>query len=443
MNEFREIVETDFSYYTVLEQIENKSKAEKIRHLQMVLFKFKEHSQQYWCNVLYAYKENGHLFGFDELTAENHYTTAYFFGSLGYDLSERADDEIETIYEIRLKDGLSTFEDRCNSLLKYVESEQTEPEPLDLPNNTKEAVRNSAYNKIAIPQNNIDGFLCNDLNIELFESAEYRLLDYNINILEYFNLLFSEFNFFVDNLNDYLKIKEHFVIPDFKTISIEDKEINFQNYLYYQLRQLIKYHFPIDERKGVIKKCCERFELVEALITSFVFGTQSEKNLSTFETVKEAIEGLDPKVALLDLTNTKFEILQQPTYYTESPKELESLIKNIDFEIERLESLLKIEINEPQQTEPESVDLSATSAVEKIIYLNELGIIDFLRTKPEFALSTNLMATVLSAITDVKAKTLQTSLNRLINNDTADQRHPYKSNNTVNKVRQTLIDVPS
>jgi hypothetical protein len=89
--------------------------------------------------------------------------------------------------------------------------------------------------------------------------------------------------------------------------------------------------------------------------------------------------------------------------------------------------------------EPEPLDLSDTSAVEKIIYLNELGIIDFLRTKPEFMGSTNLMATVLSAVTGEKVTTLQTSLNKLINEDTDDKNHPYKTTKTVEKVRQTLI----
>lgn len=101
----------------------------------------------------------------------------------------------------------------------------------------------------------------------------------------------------------------------------------------------------------------------------------------------------------------------------------------------------ELEIQTPQTIiEPEPLDLSKTSAVEKIIYLNELGIIDFLRAKPEFMGSTNLMATFLSAITDEKATTLQTSLNRLINNDTDDKNHPYKAIGTVNKIKQTFIN---
>ena len=96
---------------------------------------------------------------------------------------------------------------------------------------------------------------------------------------------------------------------------------------------------------------------------------------------------------------------------------------------------------EPESSISEPLDLSEnSSAVEKIIYLNELGMIDFLRSKPEFISSINLMATFLSAITSEKASTLQTSLNRLINNDIEDKNHPYRTYNTVEKVRQSLID---
>lgn len=95
---------------------------------------------------------------------------------------------------------------------------------------------------------------------------------------------------------------------------------------------------------------------------------------------------------------------------------------------------------EPESSLSEPLDLSNTSAVEKIIYLNELGVIDFLKSKHEFIGSTNLMATFLSAITGEKPTTLQTSLNRLINKDAEDKNHPYRTIKTVEKVRQSLIN---
>ena len=106
---------------------------------------------------------------------------------------------------------------------------------------------------------------------------------------------------------------------------------------------------------------------------------------------------------------------------------IESVFENFNF--------IKLE-----QAESEPDDLSDTNTVQKIIYLNELGIIDFLRTKPEFMGSVNLMATILSSVTGVKATTLQSSLNRLVINDIDDRNHPYATKSTVNKVRQTLIN---
>jgi hypothetical protein len=132
------------------------------------------------------------------------------------------------------------------------------------------------------------------------------------------------------------------------------------------------------------------------------------------------------QIGILDLTNEMIK------------RSLSSYHKIISF-LETKKSELETQIPKTiPETEP--LDLSDTSAVEKIIYLNELGIIEFLRTKPEFMGSTNLMATFLSAITDEKATTLQTSLNKLINNDTDDKNYPYKTEKTVNKIRQTFID---
>jgi hypothetical protein len=92
----------------------------------------------------------------------------------------------------------------------------------------------------------------------------------------------------------------------------------------------------------------------------------------------------------------------------------------------------------PESSLSESVDLSDTSAVEKIIYLNELGIIDFLRTKSKAGISNSSLASILSGITGIKADTLKPSLNRLSSNDKLDNRHPYYTKKTVIKVRKFL-----
>lgn len=86
-------------------------------------------------------------------------------------------------------------------------------------------------------------------------------------------------------------------------------------------------------------------------------------------------------------------------------------------------------------------DLPDTTLVQKIIYLNELGIIDLLRKEPSFATSVNNLATVISAITGVKTSTVQPVLNALINNANYSKNYPYNSDSTVIKVKNHLINL--
>ena len=104
------------------------------------------------------------------------------------------------------------------------------------------------------------------------------------------------------------------------------------------------------------------------------------------------------------------------------------------FEIDRVIDVLDESVN----PEPEPLDLSDSNVVEKIIYLNELGIIDFLRTKAKAGISNGGLASVLSGITGVKPETIKPSLNRLSNNDIADKNHPYSTQKTVDKIKVFL-----
>ena len=86
----------------------------------------------------------------------------------------------------------------------------------------------------------------------------------------------------------------------------------------------------------------------------------------------------------------------------------------------------------------DEIDFSNTTAVEKIIYLKELGIIEFLRDKTKVGISNSSLASVISGITGIKPQTIKPSLNRLSNNDTDDKNHPYYNEKTVNKIKLLL-----
>jgi hypothetical protein len=86
----------------------------------------------------------------------------------------------------------------------------------------------------------------------------------------------------------------------------------------------------------------------------------------------------------------------------------------------------------------ELIDLSDTSLVEKIIYLEKLGIIEFLRGQKPFNTSVNSIANVFSAITGAKSTSIQPLLNPLINRDFYNKNNPMNSTKTVYSVDNKL-----
>ncbi|HLF50926.1 hypothetical protein [Flavobacterium sp.] len=98
-----------------------------------------------------------------------------------------------------------------------------------------------------------------------------------------------------------------------------------------------------------------------------------------------------------------------------------------------------IENNDFKVLEFEVIDLNNTTATEKIIYLQKLGIIDFLKAKQPFQSSTNSLATVLSAIIGEKATTIQPMINPIVSKDVDSKNNPLNSRKAVNRVEQQLV----
>ncbi|MDH0660450.1 hypothetical protein [Empedobacter sp. GD03865] len=90
----------------------------------------------------------------------------------------------------------------------------------------------------------------------------------------------------------------------------------------------------------------------------------------------------------------------------------------------------------------ELFDYSDSDGKDKIIYLQRLGVIDYLRTKPLFLTSTNKLAEYLSGVTGVKPRTLQSYLNPMISSTNVSQKNnPFEKLDKVNKVESNLKDI--
>mgnify|MGYP003384412808 CR=1 FL=1 len=85
------------------------------------------------------------------------------------------------------------------------------------------------------------------------------------------------------------------------------------------------------------------------------------------------------------------------------------------------------------------LDLSSENASKKIIYLQELGIIDFLRSFTQPAPNNNQIASILSAITGIKASTIQSYINPIGNEYVSQKNNPYNNTNNVEEVKNKII----
>jgi hypothetical protein len=118
-------------------------------------------------------------------------------------------------------------------------------------------------------------------------------------------------------------------------------------------------------------------------------------------------------------------------------------LKNESYTFEEIlnEYLKEIYQNQNTQPEPEAIDLSDTTATEKIIYLHKLGVIDFLRKQEPFNYSINSLATVLSAVIGEKSGTIQPMLNTMLSEFNDQRNNPLNSKKAVPKVEQQLIKI--
>jgi hypothetical protein len=87
------------------------------------------------------------------------------------------------------------------------------------------------------------------------------------------------------------------------------------------------------------------------------------------------------------------------------------------------------------------IDYNDSSCVEKIIFLHQVGILDYLKTISPFNLSTNKLAEYLSAITGEKVTTLQSNLNPIFNPTTSQKNNPLNSSSAVKKISDKLTNM--
>lgn len=122
-------------------------------------------------------------------------------------------------------------------------------------------------------------------------------------------------------------------------------------------------------------------------------------------------------------------------------QEIESVINKQKIYTEYLKKWLFENKSKSIKVESPEMDLSGSTAIEKIIYLHKLGVIDFLKNKQPFLSSTNKLAIILSAIIDEKSVTIQPMINPILSKKVDDKNNPLNSPKPLAKVTKQLNDI--
>ena len=117
--------------------------------------------------------------------------------------------------------------------------------------------------------------------------------------------------------------------------------------------------------------------------------------------------------------------------------EIDELIRHEQNEIKKSSPVN----NNTEKEEEELIDYSENSFSSKVIFLEKLGVIEYLKNKTPFNTSVNSLANALSGVTGVKATTLQPMLNAMISKGVSDKNNPLKSIKTVNVVINKLTNI--
>lgn len=203
-------------------------------------------------------------------------------------------------------------------------------------------------NIIKSPQDNIEAYLYDDANITMYDGL-IDISKYNeITALEFFNELFREFNFFIENKENYRTIKTHFEEYRINYNLIPDDDLELDEY-YSKIRFLqclaflIEYHFNENDDEITLKSC----EFIKGL-THKKFKSETIEKKFDFDSAVEFIKTLPTtRAKILFLTYIKTGYLQDITtgYIKDPLSEILAInFKNkCELEIQKYTEILQIE----------------------------------------------------------------------------------------------------
>lgn len=302
-------------------------------------------------------------------------------------------------------------------------------------------------NIIKSPQDNIEAYLYDDINIIMYDGL-IDIYKYNeITTLEFFNELFREFNFFIENKENYRTIKTHFEEYRINYNLIPDDDLELDEYyrkirFLQQLGHLIEWHFSENDDEITLKSC----EFIQGL-THKKFEAETIEKKFDFNLIVQFINTLPTtRAKILYLTYIKTDYLQDiKTGYLQDPLSeilAENFKNKCELEIQKFKEILELETESlsippptiTQEQTKETINETEQKLPYKIALLHELG---FFKLDAIKKLTKEKQYKVIGALTGGTHRTIKGNV-LVLDPDSNENRMKYTSNNYTDEVKNYL-----
>lgn len=226
-----------------------------------------------------------------------------------------------------------------------------------------------------------------------------------------------------DTMEDWFQKRKQRIFDMFQEEYTEYED----SYIYFYGCSMESYKYSFEKRKKEFIESFSDYDHYDFLMHEF------DQGIFTFNR-----NYMDPKMLLKIESSLRKRYLFLEEKAEESGYIVELLNNN---SVKLTQENKKSDTIESEEDHKDIGTIKTHKAPVKVLFLNELGIIDFLAKKTSFITNTNALCKALGHAVGERQDTLYRVINPLLKNDEDDRRHPYNNDSNVEYVKNTLNNI--
>lgn len=254
---------------------------------------------------------------------------------------------------------------------------------------------------------------------KLFEKTDHEIELYIEDAIEH-ETIFASNQTDPDSMDEWFQNRKQRIYDMF----LEEYTEYEDNYIHFFGCSMESYKWTFEARKSEFKNSFQDYDDYDFLIHEF------EQGIFSFNR-----KYMDPAMLL----KIEASLRKRYLFLKEKAEDLGYRVQLLnDNSVKLILENKKSNIINFEEEQDDFGNIKTHKAPVKVLFLNELGIIDLLSKHPTSIKNTNAMCKAIGHAVGEREDTLYRYIAPLLKNDKNDERHPYHNNKNVEKVKNTL-----